>query len=164
MSKTFLSLIRIKLINRSASVNIFPLKSVSSIPFKFIFTFRYAPSPHARAIKAATPASLAALLRQVAAGDLTTSRGRDVLARMLEANESLETATAALGIERVDQSELETLCRELLDANPQIVEDVKQGKLKAAGALIGQAKRRNPNVNPARVQEICLELIQSSDP
>ena len=25
--------------------------------------------------------------------------------------------------------------------------------------LIGQAKKRNPNVNPARVRELCLELI-----
>jgi hypothetical protein len=30
----------------------------------------------------------------------------------------------------------------------------------AAANFIGQAKKRNPNVNPARVKEICLELIE----
>jgi len=105
-------------------------------------------------------AALAELVGQVAAGELTTSRGRDVLARMIEAGESLAAAAAALGIERVEHSELEILCRELLDANPQIVQDVKEGKTKAVAALIGQAKRRNPNVNPAQVQQLCLELIE----
>ena len=36
---------------------------------------------------------------------------------------------------------------------------MKEGKLKGLGALIGQAKKENPNVNPNRVREICLELI-----
>ena len=35
----------------------------------------------------------------------------------------------------------------------------KGGKLQAAGAIVGQVKKRNANVNPGRVREICLELI-----
>jgi hypothetical protein len=31
--------------------------------------------------------------------------------------------------------------------------------LQAAGAFVGQAKKKNPNVDPARVREICLVLI-----
>jgi aspartyl-tRNA(Asn)/glutamyl-tRNA(Gln) amidotransferase subunit B len=30
------------------------------------------------------------------------------------------------------------------------------------GALIGQAKKRNPNVDPGRVKEICLGLIEKT--
>ena len=44
--------------------------------------------------------------------------------------------------------------------SPKIVAQVKEGKLKAAGALIGQAKQKNPDVNPAQVREICLKLIE----
>ena len=40
---------------------------------------------------------------------------------------------------------------------------MKEGKLKGLGALIGQAKKENPNVNPNRVREICLELIAADD-
>ncbi len=65
----------------------------------------------------------------------------------------------ALGIEQIDESDLVALCRELLEANPNTVADVQGGKVQAVGALIGQAKRRNPNVNPGRVREICIELI-----
>ena len=66
---------------------------------------------------------------------------------------------AAIGIEKVDSSELEDLCRELLEKNPQIVADVKDGKMQAVGALIGQAKKGNRNANPGEVKRICLELI-----
>jgi aspartyl-tRNA(Asn)/glutamyl-tRNA(Gln) amidotransferase subunit B len=65
----------------------------------------------------------------------------------------------ALGITKVDTSELEAICRELVAANPKIVADVKGGKQQAVGALVGQAKKKNPNANPNDVRRICLELI-----
>ncbi|MBX7165638.1 MAG: Asp-tRNA(Asn)/Glu-tRNA(Gln) amidotransferase subunit GatB [Pirellulales bacterium] len=105
-----------------------------------------------------TPATLADLLRRVSAGEVATSRARDVFARMVERSESAAEAMQALGIERIDESELVAMCRELLAANPKIVADLKEGKQQAAGALVGQAKKRNPNVNPGRVRELCLEL------
>ena len=102
---------------------------------------------------------LAKLLQEVAAGKLTTSRGREVLAEMIDSTSTVESAMKKLGIEAVDDSALETLCRELLAANPKVVEEVKEGKMKAAGALIGQAKQKNPNVNPGQVRDLCLKLI-----
>ncbi len=107
-----------------------------------------------------TAAALAALLDAVKKGTITTSRGREVLAQMIASNQSAEEAMQSLGIAEVDESDLESLCRELLDANPKVVAQVREGKAKAIGALIGQAKQKNPNVNPARVREICLELIE----
>jgi aspartyl-tRNA(Asn)/glutamyl-tRNA(Gln) amidotransferase subunit B len=41
------------------------------------------------------------------------------------------------------------------------VADVQNGKHKAIGALIGQAKKENPNVTPGQVRETCLQMIQS---
>jgi len=104
-------------------------------------------------------ASLAGLVGKVQKGQLTTSRAREVLAGMMATGASADEAAKAMGIEQVDDSALEALCRELLAENPKIVADVKQGKMKAAGALIGMAKKKNPNVNPGRVRELCLELI-----
>jgi len=106
-----------------------------------------------------TAESLADLLKLVQSGELTTSRGREVLAHMVEHETTAAEAMKALGIEKVDDSELRDLCRQLLDENPQVVAEVKAGKQKAVGALIGKAKQRNPNVNPGQVREICLELI-----
>ncbi|MBN2474612.1 MAG: Asp-tRNA(Asn)/Glu-tRNA(Gln) amidotransferase subunit GatB [Pirellulales bacterium] len=106
--------------------------------------------------------ALAELLKMVQAGKITTSRGREVLAEMLASGTPAAEAMKALGIEEVDESALEDLCRKLLQANPEVVAEVKEGKTKAIGALIGQAKKRNPNVNPGRVREICLHWIEKA--
>jgi aspartyl-tRNA(Asn)/glutamyl-tRNA(Gln) amidotransferase subunit B len=105
------------------------------------------------------PQELAELLRAVNQGELDNSRARDVFGEMLSSNVSPTEAMKALGIEKVDQSELLDLCKQLLADNPTIVADVKGGKQKAVGALIGQAKRHNPNANPGKVRELCLRLI-----
>ena len=104
--------------------------------------------------------ALAELISLIRVGRLPGSRGREVFEAMLKSGKSPQQAMQGLGIQQVDDSALEELCRELIEANPKVVSQVKQGKLKAAGALIGQAKKRNPNVDPSRVREICLELIQ----
>jgi len=103
---------------------------------------------------------LAGLIKIVLAGKMETSRGREVLAEMIASGTTAEEAMKSLGIAEVDESDLEALCAELIAANPKVVEDVKQGKLKAAGSLIGQAKKKNPNANATRVREICLQLIE----
>jgi aspartyl-tRNA(Asn)/glutamyl-tRNA(Gln) amidotransferase subunit B len=105
------------------------------------------------------PPAVADLIKRVKAGDFETSKARVIFTEMLESGHSAEAVIAAKGIRKLDDSELVALCEELLAANPRIVADVKNGKEQAAAGLIGQAKKRNPNVNPARVKEICLELI-----
>ena len=104
--------------------------------------------------------SFAELLQAVTGGKLSTGRGREVLSCMLENTLSVEAAMESLGIADVDSEEIESLCRELLSANPQVVDDLKEGKQKAVGALIGQAKRKNPNAQPSQVKEICLRMVQ----
>jgi len=107
-------------------------------------------------------ANLADLLKTVQGGDLDGSRAKDVFEEMLTAGVTAADAMSTLGIEQVDQSQLVDLCRKLLEENPRIVADVKGGKQKAVGALIGQAKRHNPNANPNDVRKICLQLIDES--
>jgi aspartyl-tRNA(Asn)/glutamyl-tRNA(Gln) amidotransferase subunit B len=107
-----------------------------------------------------SPSGLADLLKKVKAGDVDTTRAREVLLAMLDSGRSAEAVMAEMGIEKVDESALVDLCRELVAANPKLVADVKAGKLQAAGAFVGQAKKKNPNVNPGRVREICIELIE----
>jgi len=103
--------------------------------------------------------ALAALLCKVRQGELETSRAREVLTRMVQTGQSADQVIASMGFRPVDEQELRCLCQELLAANPKIVADLKAGRLKAVGGLVGQAKKRNPNVNPARVQQVCLELV-----
>jgi aspartyl-tRNA(Asn)/glutamyl-tRNA(Gln) amidotransferase subunit B len=107
------------------------------------------------------PAAVAELLQAVKRGDVDITRGREVFSQMLETGESAAAVIQSLGIERVDDSALQSLVKELLAANPQAVADIQAGKMKALGALIGQAKKKNPNVDPNRVREMCLALANS---
>jgi aspartyl-tRNA(Asn)/glutamyl-tRNA(Gln) amidotransferase subunit B len=104
--------------------------------------------------------ALSAIIGFVDRGELVMSRAKDVFQHMVEHGGTTAAAMQALGIAQVDQSELVSLCQQLLADNPRIVADVKGGKQQAIGALIGQAKKRNPNANPAEVKRICLELIE----
>jgi aspartyl-tRNA(Asn)/glutamyl-tRNA(Gln) amidotransferase subunit B len=103
--------------------------------------------------------SLGELIVKVKSGAFETSRGREVLGVMVAEGKSLAEAIKLLGIQEVDDSAVVELCRKLIAANPKVVAEVKDGKLKGLGALIGQAKKENPNVNPNRVRELCLKLI-----
>lgn len=105
--------------------------------------------------------SLGDLLRRVVAGSLDNARARNVFAQMLHSGESVAAAIATLGIEAVDSSALDSLCRQLLEANPQVVEDFRNGKQQALGSLIGQAKKANPNSNPQLVREALLRIVQT---
>ncbi len=106
-----------------------------------------------------TPMSLAELIKKLAAGEIPSPRARDVLMAMIEHGESANAAMERLGIEAVDESELENLCRTLLAANPQIVADLEAGKIKAIGALIGQARKQNPNADPNRIRDLCIAIV-----
>lgn len=104
---------------------------------------------------------LSELLAAIKSGDLPNSRGSDVFQEMLAAGATASEAMKTLGIEKVDSSAVVDLCKELLAANPHVVDDVKNGKTKAVGRLIGEARKRNPNVSPNDVRDTCLEIIES---
>jgi aspartyl-tRNA(Asn)/glutamyl-tRNA(Gln) amidotransferase subunit B len=105
--------------------------------------------------------ALADLIRRVKSGEIPGPRAREVFQAMLDQRVDAATAMAAIGIATVDESELIALCQKLLAANPKTIADVKAGKKQAVGALIGQAKKQNPNVDPNRIRELCLQLIDT---
>src|SRR5690606_24063549 len=99
------------------------------------------------------------LVRLIRSGDLPGPRGREVFDLMRSEAIGAAAAMEQLGIEEVDTASLEELCREILAANLKAVADLKGGKQQALGALIGQAKKRNPNIDPNRFRETCLKMV-----
>jgi aspartyl-tRNA(Asn)/glutamyl-tRNA(Gln) amidotransferase subunit B len=109
-------------------------------------------------------AALGDLIKKVKGGEVPSPRAREVFQAMVDSKTDAAAAMASVGIAAVDESELVALCEKLLAANPKTISDVKSGKVQAIGALIGQAKKLNPNVDPSRVREICLQLIENAHP
>jgi aspartyl-tRNA(Asn)/glutamyl-tRNA(Gln) amidotransferase subunit B len=107
-----------------------------------------------------TTEQVADIIGRVRNGDFDTSRGREIFAEVLASGRSVADVVAGMGIAAVSDDEIVALCRELLAANPKIVADVRGGKEQAAAGLIGQARKRNPNVNPGKVRQVCLDLIR----
>ncbi|EMI43814.1 Asp-tRNA(Asn)/Glu-tRNA(Gln) amidotransferase subunit GatB [Rhodopirellula sp. SWK7] len=99
------------------------------------------------------------LVHQIVDGKLDNARARDVFEYLLEHDDSVDAALAALGIESVNEDDIVELCRELLAENPQVIADVQAGKQQAVGALIGKARGKNPNANPKVVRQTLLDLI-----
>ncbi|MFM9067429.1 MAG: Asp-tRNA(Asn)/Glu-tRNA(Gln) amidotransferase GatCAB subunit B, partial [Planctomycetota bacterium] len=104
---------------------------------------------------------LAKLLSEIQRGTVPGPRAKEVFAEMESFGSDVATALAKLGIAAVDTGELEALCTQLLADNPRVVADVKAGKAQAVASLIGQAKKRNANVNPNDVRATCLKIIES---
>ena len=104
---------------------------------------------------------MADIIGRIKQGDFDTSRGREIFAAVLETGKPVADVVASMGIAAVDDSDLRALCEELIAANPKIVADVQAGKEQAAGGLIGQAKRKNPNVNPGKIRALAIEMIRA---
>jgi aspartyl-tRNA(Asn)/glutamyl-tRNA(Gln) amidotransferase subunit B len=105
--------------------------------------------------------ALADLITKTRSGEIPGPRAREVFQAMLDQRVDAAAAMKSVGIAAVDEAVLVALCENLLAANPKTIADVKAGKVQAVGGLIGQAKKLNPNIDPTRVREICLELIQA---
>lgn len=109
-----------------------------------------------------SPEMFGQLLNAVATKQIDQNRGKDVLAAMIENKIDFQSAKQKLGIVEVDQSEIDLLCQTIVDENPAAVADILSGNAKAVGALIGQAKKRNPNVNPGDVRQRFLAIINEN--
>ena len=79
---------------------------------------------------------------------------------MIETGNSVQATMDQLGIVQVDANALDELCREILDQNEAVVQQIRDGNEKAVGALIGKARKLNPNANPGQVRSRLLEMIR----
>jgi len=99
------------------------------------------------------------LLTKVNAGELDQTRAKEVLQEMIDSKLEVQAAMDKLGIKAVDNSEIESLCQQLIDENPEVIEQIKDGNKKAVGALIGKARGINPNANPGLVNKTIIKMI-----
>jgi aspartyl-tRNA(Asn)/glutamyl-tRNA(Gln) amidotransferase subunit B len=107
------------------------------------------------------PFDLAQLIELVRAGTLNASAARRVLREMMKTGRGAAQLVVELGLEQVrDDGRLEAWCSEALVASPQVAAEVREGKVKAVGALMGAVMQASGGkADPKRVREILLRRI-----
>src|SRR5690606_30051716 len=111
-----------------------------------------------------SPEGLAELLGLVSKGTISNNVGKEVLETMFKTGKSAAEIVKEQGLEQIsDTGELEALVDQVIAENPGPVEDVKSGKEKAIGFLVGQVmKASRGKANPQRVNEILRQRLLGS--
>jgi aspartyl-tRNA(Asn)/glutamyl-tRNA(Gln) amidotransferase subunit B len=108
-----------------------------------------------------SPESLNKLLVLINEGKISNTAGKEVFETMFETGKSAEAVVSEKGLSQIsDTSELEKLIEDILDSNPQSIEDFKAGKIQAAGFLMGQVmKASKGKANPKAAKEMLDEKL-----
>jgi len=108
-----------------------------------------------------TPDDVAELDTMVASGRLNDSMARQVLDAVLAGEGSPLAVADARGLLLVsDDGALSIAVDAVIAANPDVADKVRDGKLQAAGALIGQVmKEMKGQADAAKIREIILEKL-----
>jgi aspartyl-tRNA(Asn)/glutamyl-tRNA(Gln) amidotransferase subunit B len=107
-----------------------------------------------------TAAALAEMVRLVDDGIINSNISKKLFPLMLESGEMPAVLVEKHGLKPMDDSALDPLIEEALAANPKVAEDIRGGKLKAIGAIMGAVMRKtggraNPDALTARIKQLC---------
>ncbi|NKE58954.1 Asp-tRNA(Asn)/Glu-tRNA(Gln) amidotransferase subunit GatB [Lentzea sp. PSKA42] len=107
---------------------------------------------------AITPAQVARVIELVNSGTLTNKLAREVVNGVLEGEGSADDVIEKRGLKVVsDDSALEKAVDEALAAQPDVAQKIRDGKVQAAGAIVGAVmKATKGQADAARVREIVL--------
>jgi aspartyl-tRNA(Asn)/glutamyl-tRNA(Gln) amidotransferase subunit B len=111
---------------------------------------------------AITPLGFGSLVRLIRDGTVGAAGARQVLAALLERDADPSLLVDELGLGQVsDEATLTDVVRRAFDANPRIVADLRAGKKKAQGAIVGWVmKETRGSANPAVVNRIIAALLE----
>ena len=108
-----------------------------------------------------SPAALAGLLAKIEAGNITGASGKKVFAAMFESGKSAEEIISAEGLAQIqDAGEIERMCREVIEKNPESVAKYRAGNEGVFKSFVGQVMRASRGrANPQLVNEILKRLL-----
>lgn len=112
-----------------------------------------------------TPGHLAELVRLIENGTISGRIAKEVVPEMLSSGRGPAEIVGDRGLVQIqDEAALRDLVREVIAANPQAVGDVRAGKERAIGALVGQVmKRTQGRANPATVNRLLQEELVNGE-
>lgn len=107
------------------------------------------------------PFDLSELIGLTSQGTIHSSAARQVLREMMKSGKAAGELVKELGLEQIqDDGQLEAWCAEALVGREEVIEQVRGGKTKAVGSLMGAVMAASGGkANPQKVREILLRLI-----
>ncbi|KZZ84156.1 MULTISPECIES: Asp-tRNA(Asn)/Glu-tRNA(Gln) amidotransferase subunit GatB [Bacillaceae] len=110
---------------------------------------------------ALTPEGLAGMIKLIEAGTISSKIAKKVFKELIENGGDAEKIVKDKGLVQIsDEGALRTFVNDALDANPQSIEDFKNGKDRAIGFLVGQImKASKGQANPPMVNKLLMEEI-----
>lgn len=111
---------------------------------------------------ALTPEGLAGMIKLIENGTISTKIAKQVFKELIENGGNAEQIVKEKGLVQIsDESALLPIITEILDNNPQSIEDYKNGKGKAIGFLVGQAmKATKGQANPPLLNKLLVQEIE----
>ena len=110
-----------------------------------------------------TPAHVAALVGLLDDGTVTVPAAKEVLAEMIASGSAPGEIVESKGLGAMDQGELAAIVAELVQANPDQAQQLRDGKDKVIGFFVGQAmKRTGGRADPQAVQALVREAVATS--
>jgi len=105
--------------------------------------------------------NLGNLVGKIVAGEISGKIGKEIFPEIWESGKLVDDILAEKGIEQIsDDGELEKFVDEAIAANPSAIEDFRNGKGRALGAIVGAVmKLSKGQANPAKVNEILQKKI-----
>lgn len=107
------------------------------------------------------PENLGKLVKLIEDGSITGKIAKAIFGEIYDGNLDPEKLVEERGLKVIeDTAELESICQEVIDRNPQVVADFKGGKEKAFGGLVGQVMAATKGTaNPKSVNEILRKIL-----
>jgi Asp-tRNA(Asn)/Glu-tRNA(Gln) amidotransferase B subunit len=108
-----------------------------------------------------SPGRLGALLDLVAAGTVSATAAKDVLAEMFDSDDDPAAIVERKGLAQIsDATELEAVVDRVVAANPELVGKFRGGKRGVLGAMVGQVMRETRGrANPKLVSDLLERAI-----
>jgi len=110
-----------------------------------------------------SPEMMGELINEINEGTISNNTAKTtVFDEMYTKGKTAKQVIEEKGLKQVsDTSAIENSCKKILSENPNIVEEIKNGKDKAIGFLVGQVmKEMKGQANPAMINETIKNLIQ----
>lgn len=109
------------------------------------------------------PDDLVSMLKMIDDGSISGKMAKDVFEEMFSTGKKPAAIVKEKGMVQIsDEETLVPIIREVIDNNPKALEDYKNGKKKAMGAMVGQVmKATRGQANPALVNKLLKEILDT---